>query len=227
MNLVAHKLGPAIAAGNSVILKPAAQTPLSSFFIAEMFEQAGLPAGVLNVVSGSGRTVGETIVTDDRVQKITFTGSPAVGIGIRNKAGLKKVTLELGSNSAVIIDNNVDIDTIIGRCVTGAFSYQGQVCISLQRMYVHEALYESFVHTFSDATNALRVGNPLDPATDVSALISPSDTERVLSWIEEAVQNRARVAAGVLWKVLFFAPPFLSVSIRICVFPVRKCLARL
>ncbi|MGG3469491.1 aldehyde dehydrogenase family protein [Neobacillus pocheonensis] len=196
MNLVAHKVGPALAAGNTVVLKPANQTPLSAFFIAELFAEAGLPAGALNVVTGSGSLIGERIVADARVSKISFTGSPAVGIGIRNKAGLKRVTLELGSNAAVIIDKGVNLEKIIPRCVMGAFSFQGQVCISLQRIYVAEELYEEFVTRFVESTRQLKIGSPLDPATDISALISPKDVERALSWIEEAIAHGARVAVG-------------------------------
>lgn len=196
MNLVAHKVGPAIAAGNPIVLKPASQTPLSSYFLAELLEEAGLPAGALNVVTGSGRVVGDKLVTDDRVKVITFTGSPAVGIGIRNKAGLKRVTLELGSNAALIIDNGVDVDKVINRTVVGAFSNQGQVCISLQRIYVHENVYDVFVEKFVAATKNLKVGDPLDPQTDVSALISKGDVGRTLEWIEEAKQNGAEIATG-------------------------------
>ncbi|MBT2734609.1 aldehyde dehydrogenase family protein [Bacillus sp. ISL-7] len=196
MNLVAHKVGPAIAAGNTIVLKPASQTPLSSFFIAELLEEAGLPKGALNVVTGAGRVVGDKLVTDPRVSMITFTGSPSVGIGIRNKAGLKRVTLELGSNAAVIIDRNVDIDKIISRCVTGAFSNQGQVCISLQRIYAHEDVYDSFVERFVEATKKLTLGDPLNPETDVSALISPNDVKRTLLWIDEAKQAGATIATG-------------------------------
>ncbi|NHM30688.1 aldehyde dehydrogenase family protein [Neobacillus terrae] len=196
MNLVAHKVGPAIAAGNSIVLKPATQTPLSALFIAELFQEAGLPAGALNVVTGGGRVVGETIVTDERVDMVTFTGSPEVGMGIRNKAGLKRVTLELGSNAAVIIDKGVKIDKIIDRCVEGAFSNQGQVCISLQRIYAHEEVYEELVKKFVEATELLKLGNPLDPETQVSALISPNDVERTITWINEAKELGATVAAG-------------------------------
>jgi acyl-CoA reductase-like NAD-dependent aldehyde dehydrogenase len=219
MNLVAHKLGPAIAAGNTIVLKPASQTPLSAYFIAELFEQAGLPKGALNVVTGSGKTVGDKLVTDERISMITFTGSPAVGIGIRNKAGLKKVTLELGSNSAVIVDEDVDVDSIIQRCVVGSFSFQGQVCISLQRIYVHEKRYEEFVKKFIAATKQLKVGDPLDPKTDVSALITPNDVERTLQWIEEAKQGGATVATGgerrgniLLPTVILHARPDMKVS---------------
>ncbi|WP_425415444.1 aldehyde dehydrogenase family protein [Peribacillus loiseleuriae] len=196
MNLVAHKVGPAIAAGNTIVLKPASQTPLSSLFIAELLQEAGLPKGALNVVTGGGRVVGDKLVTDSRVNMITFTGSPAVGIGISNKAGLKRVTLELGSNAAVIIDKGVDIDKIISRCVMGAFSNQGQVCISLQRIYAHEEIYDRFVEKFIEATKLLKVGDPLNPETDVSALISQNDVERTLNWIEEAKQDGAAIATG-------------------------------
>jgi acyl-CoA reductase-like NAD-dependent aldehyde dehydrogenase len=196
MNLVAHKVGPAIASGNTIVLKPASQTPLSSFFIAELLEEAGLPAGALNVVTGSGRTVGNKLVTDERVSMITFTGSPAVGIGIRNKAGLKKVTLELGSNAAVIVDQGVDVSKIVARCVTGAFSNQGQVCISLQRVYVHESVYDEFVDKFVAETGKLVIGDPLHQNTDVSALISSVDVERGLSWIGEAEKAGAKIVVG-------------------------------
>lgn len=196
MNLVAHKVGPAIAAGNTIVLKPASQTPLSALFIAGIFEEAGLPAGVLNVVTGPGGTVGEAIVEDDRVSMVTFTGSPSVGIGIRNKAGLKKTTLELGSNSALIIDKDIDIDQIIDRCIMGAFSNQGQVCISLQRVYAHEDVYEEFVAKFTEAAKKLKIGNPLDPDTYISALISKGEAERALSWIEETKGSAATITAG-------------------------------
>jgi len=196
MNLVAHKVGPAIASGNTIVLKPASQTPLTSLFLAELLQEAGLPDGVLNVVTGSGSIVGDRLVSDDRVKAITFTGSPAVGIGLRSKAGLKRVTLELGSNSALIVDKGVDLDAMIPRAVTGAFSFAGQVCISLQRAYVHEDLYEEFVEKFVAQTKKLKLGSPLDPETDVSAVISPKDAERAVSWIEEARASGAVVATG-------------------------------
>lgn len=196
MNLVAHKVGPAIAAGNTIILKPASQTPLSALFIAELFQKAGLPDGVLNVVTGAGRIVGDAIVEDDRVNMVTFTGSPGVGIGIRKKAGLKRTTLELGSNAAVIIDKGVEVDRVIDRCIMGAFSNQGQICISLQRIYVHEEVYEEFTAKFVEAAKKLKLGDPLDSETYISALISQGDLDRSLSWIEEAKQAGAIVATG-------------------------------
>lgn len=196
MNLVAHKVGPAIASGNTVVLKPASQTPLTSYFIGELLAEAGLLKGALNIVTGAGSLIGNKLVTDNRVKKISFTGSPAVGIGIRNQAGLKKVTLELGSNAAVIIDENVNIDKLIPRVVSGAFAFQGQVCISVQRIYVHEKMYDLFVDKFVAATKELKLGDPLDPTTDVSALISPQDVKRTLSWIEEAKGQGAIIATG-------------------------------
>jgi acyl-CoA reductase-like NAD-dependent aldehyde dehydrogenase len=196
MNLVAHKVGPAVAAGNTIVLKPARQTPLSALFIAQLFEEAGLPKGALNVVTGSGNTIGTQIVQDSRVQMITFTGSQEVGVSIRHQAGLKKVTLELGSNSAVIIDRDVDVSQIIPRCVTGSFSYQGQVCISLQRVYIHEEVYDKFVQAFVEETKTRKVGNPLDETVHLSALISKQDVERSLQWIGEAKATGATVLAG-------------------------------
>lgn len=196
MNLVAHKVGPAIAAGNTIVLKPASQTPLSSYKIAEYFHNAGLPAGALNVVTGSGKTVGDVLITDDRVKKVTFTGSPAVGKYIRENAGLKRVTLELGSNSAAIIDKDVAISKIIPRVVNGAFAYQGQVCISVQRVFVHESMYDAFAEAFVAESKKLRIGNPLEEDTDISALISREDVKRAKSWVDEAVARGAELALG-------------------------------
>lgn len=196
MNLVAHKVGPALAAGNSVVLKPASQTPLSAYKMAELFHEAGLPAGILNVVTGSGRMVGDALMKDDRVKMITFTGSPEVGKYIRENAGLKRVTLELGSNSALIVDENTNIDSIISRVVTGAFSFQGQVCISIQRIFVHQSLFEEFVEAFKKETAKLQIGNPLDENTDLSAMISRGDVDRAKSWIDDAVSNGANLAYG-------------------------------
>ncbi|WP_286230504.1 aldehyde dehydrogenase family protein [Neobacillus mesonae] len=196
MNLVAHKVGPAVASGNSIVLKPASQTPLTALYIAQLFKEAGLPDGVLNVVTGAGSVVGEEIIRDHRVAMITFTGSPGVGIAIRNKAGLKRTTLELGSNAAVILDKDTNVDSVVDRHVTGAFSNQGQVCISLQRVYAHEDVYEEFVEKFAAKAKELKIGDPLDPETYISALISKKETERALGWIEEAKQNGAVVVTG-------------------------------
>ncbi len=196
MNLVAHKVGPALAAGNTVVLKPAEQTPLSSFLLAELLEQAGLPAGALNVVTGDGKTVGDTIVTDDRVKALSFTGSPAVGISIRSRSCLKKVTLELGSNSGLIIDKDTDVAAMIDRAVSGAFGNQGQVCISVQRIYVHEHIFDTFVEQFVTAAAKLKLGDPLEEDTDVAAMISEKEQKRALEWIAEAIEQGAEVVCG-------------------------------
>ena len=194
MNLVAHKVGPALAAGNTIVLKPAEQTPLSAYYIANLLQEAGLPDGALNVVSGDGKTIGDVLVSDPRIAHITFTGSPAVGTSIRSQAGLKRVTLELGSNAAVIVDQDADLDKVVPRCVTGAFTYQGQVCISLQRIYVHSAIADEFIR--AEAAKQVVTGDPLNPDTVVSALITAKDVQRTLEWIEEAKQAGATVAAG-------------------------------
>ncbi|WP_411346926.1 aldehyde dehydrogenase family protein [Paenibacillus sp. WLX2291] len=196
MNLVAHKVGPALAAGNTVVLKPAEQTPLSSLLLAQLLEEAGLPAGALNVVTGDGKTVGDVIVTDDRVKALSFTGSPGVGISIRSRSGLKKVTLELGSNSGLIIDRDTNIDGMIERAVSGAFGNQGQVCISVQRIYVHEEIFDTFVQKFVEATGKLKLGDPLSEDTDVAAMIAPKEQKRALEWIGEAIEQGAKVACG-------------------------------
>lgn len=196
MNLVAHKVGPAIAAGNAIVLKPAEQTPLSAYFIADLLKEAGLPDGVLNVVSGDGKTIGDVLVSDPRVAHITFTGSPAVGKSIRSQAGLKRVTLELGSNAAVIVDQDADLDKVIPRCVTGAFTNQGQVCISLQRIYVHRDIVEEFIKRFAERAKQVITGDPLNPDTIVSALITSKDVRRALGWIDEAKQAGAELVAG-------------------------------
>ncbi len=195
-NLVAHKVGPAIAAGNSVVLKPASQTPFSAYFTAELFHKAGLPAGALNVVTGSGSVIGEVLVQDERVAMITFTGSPPVGKEIKAKTGLKKVLLELGSNSAVIIDQGVDLDSLVDRCVVGAFSFQGQICISLQHIYVHRSLYDEMCSRMVAATQKLQGGDPAKTSTDYSALISEKDAQRVQQWIEDAEVAGASVLCG-------------------------------
>lgn len=209
MNLVAHKVGPAIATGNSVVLKPASQTPLSAYKIAELFHKAGLPEGALNVVTGSGSTVGDVLMKDDRIKMITFTGSPEVGKYIRENSGLKKVTLELGSNSAVIVDEGINIEKVVPRIVTGAFAYQGQVCISVQRIFVHEAIFDAFVEFFVTETRKLKMGNPINEETDISAMISVEDTERAGNWVKEATDNGAILASGGIYEQGIFQPTVL------------------
>lgn len=210
LNLVAHKIGPAIAAGNSVILKPAGQTPLSAYFIAKLFEEAGLPKGVLNVVTGKGSIIGNQMVGSDKVDMITFTGSPKVGLEINTNAGLKKVSLELGSNAALIIDENTNLEDIAKSCALGAFSNQGQICISLQRIYIMENEFQKFIELFKKETQSLVCGDPLETSTDVSSLISKADLERSLAWIEEAKNEGADVVIGGFEKNNVLYPTILT-----------------
>lgn len=196
-NLVAHKVGPAFAAGNTIVLKPASQTPLCALALAELWQEVGFPKGSLNVITGKGSVVGEALVRDSRIAGMTFTGSPEVGIALKSKAGLKKVTLELGSNAAAIIDRHADLtEAMIERCAWGAFVYNGQVCISLQRIYVHESLYTEFLTRFVAAVSQLKVGDPLELDTDVTALISKGDVNRMDAWVKEAIALGAHVAFG-------------------------------
>jgi acyl-CoA reductase-like NAD-dependent aldehyde dehydrogenase len=195
-NLVAHKVGPAIAAGNTIVLKPAEQTPLSALMLAELFQEAGLPDGVLNIVTGKGTELGEVLTTHPLVRKISFTGSPEVGRLIQRQADLRRTTLELGSNAALIIDQGTDIAAIVERCVSGAFVYNGQVCISLQRIFVHQSLYEEFKKQFVVAAARLVIGSPLEEDTDVTSLISDKAAQRIMDWIDEAVAAGAVLEAG-------------------------------
>jgi acyl-CoA reductase-like NAD-dependent aldehyde dehydrogenase len=195
-NLMMHKVGPALAAGNAVIHKPASTTPLSALRFARVMEEAGAPAGAYNVVTGSGSLVGDALVNSPHVAMITFTGSREVGLAIRAKAGLKRVTLELGSNSALVIEPDADVDVAVARSVVGSFSHSGQVCISVQRIYVHESIADEFLAKFAAATGKLRIGHPFEESTDISSLITEEEAVRVESWIEEAKRNGARVVCG-------------------------------
>ncbi|MFC1733792.1 aldehyde dehydrogenase family protein, partial [candidate division KSB1 bacterium] len=197
LNLAAHKLAPAIASGCPVILKPASMTPLSGIELVKAFVDAGVPEGGISVLVGPGSTVGESLITDRRVDKISFTGSRAVGEHIVQNAGLKKVTMELGSNSGIVVDKTIpDFDFCVKRSVFGAFYYQGQVCISVQRIYIHADLYDRFVDACIREAGKLRIGNPLDDNTDVGPMISETESERVESWVNEAVSQGARVIHG-------------------------------
>src|SRR3990172_818028 len=196
LNLVGHKVAPALAAGNTVVLKPATTTPLTAVRLGEILMEAGLPDGVFNLVFGGGGTVGDWLVTDPRVAKITFTGSPPVGERIMSRAGLKKVTLELGNNSRTIIEEDADIDQAVPRCVVSSFANSGQICISLQRLYLHEKIADQFTEKFLAATARLKVGNPLERDCDVGPMISEEEAERAESWMKEAVAQGAKVLIG-------------------------------
>ena len=196
LNLVAHKVAPALAAGNSVVLKPASATPLSSVRLCQILEQAGVPAGAVNLLVGPGHSLGEWLVSDPRVCKVTFTGSPAVGARILAIAGIKKVTLELGNAAPVIIAPDGDIEAAAKRCALGAYYNSGQVCISVQRIYPMKAVYEPFTEQFRAASAALVVGDPLDERVDIGPMISEDEARRVESWVGEAQQGGAQLILG-------------------------------
>ena len=219
LNLVAHKIAPALAAGCAVVLKPAAQTPLSALFLAELESEAGLPPGWLNVVCGGSSDIGDVLVGDDRVKLISFTGSVPVGWGIRQRAPRKRVNLELGNATPVIVAADADLEDAATRLAANAFSFAGQSCISVQRIYVERAAYDAFLEGFLPKVEALRVGDPADDDTDVGPLISTSDRDRVLEWIEEAKSQGATVLTGGTLEgellrptVIADAPPEAKVS---------------
>ena len=234
LNLVAHKVGPALAAGNTVVLKPAEETPLTSVRMAECFREAGLPDGVLEIVHGDGPTTGEALVRHPVPAKVSFTGSPPVGEHILAVAGLKRVTLELGNNSGAIVEADANVDMALPRTVMSAFSNSGQVCLSLQRLYVHETIFDEFLQRFVAATNALKVGNPVDQDCDVGPMISDDAADRADEWIKEAISQGATVVAGgrrdgrMLWPtVITNTTPDMNVMCReafaplVCVIPYR------
>jgi acyl-CoA reductase-like NAD-dependent aldehyde dehydrogenase len=185
LNLVAHKIAPALAAGCPVVLKPAATTPLSALFLAELEAEAGLPAGWLNVVSGSSSEIGDAIVEDERVKLITFTGSGEVGWGIAARAARKRVKLELGNATPAIVCADAPADTA-AKLAANAFSFAGQSCISVQRIFVLAGAWDTFVADFVPKVEALKIGDPGDPDTDVGPVISDGDRERILEWIRES-----------------------------------------
>jgi acyl-CoA reductase-like NAD-dependent aldehyde dehydrogenase len=196
LNLGLHKIAPALAGGNAVVHKPAGVTPLSALRLARAIEEAGAPRGAYNIVTGDGSAIGAALTDHPDVAMITFTGSREVGLGIRARAGMKRVTLELGANSAAILEPDCDLDMAVARCVTGAYAHSGQVCISVQRIYVHASIAKEFLERFVAAATKLRVGHPCEETTDISSLITEREAMRVEAWIAEAVANGARLLCG-------------------------------
>ncbi|OYW10418.1 MAG: hypothetical protein B7X34_04610 [Acidobacteriia bacterium 12-62-4] len=206
LNLSLHKIGPAIAGGNAVVHKPASATPVSALRLARLFAEAGLPPGALNVIPGPGSSVGPILVGNEAIAMVTFTGSAEVGVALRAKAGLQRMTLELGSNSAVIVAADADIEDAARRCAAAAFANSGQVCISLQRIFVADAVAVAFHEALMAATEKLTIGHPLDEATEVSSLVSAAEADRVAAWVGEAGgsvtrSGRATIAPVVLREV--------------------------
>ncbi|OLD62378.1 MAG: aldehyde dehydrogenase [Acidobacteria bacterium 13_1_40CM_2_68_5] len=195
LNLVAHKLAPALAIGSSMVLKPARQTPLEALTLAEIVHEAGAPAGAFNVVNCEP-AVGERLATDDRFPFLTFTGSVGVGWRLKQKAWKKRVTLELGGNAACIVHSDADLDYAVSKCLAGGFAQAGQSCISVQRILVHEPIYGVFERKFLEGVAKLKVGDPKDPATVVGPVIDAASADRIVSWISEAKSAGARLLAG-------------------------------
>jgi acyl-CoA reductase-like NAD-dependent aldehyde dehydrogenase len=196
LNLAMHKIGPALAAGNSVVHKPSGNTPLSALRLARLIQEAGAPRGAYNVVTGPGGKLGPQLIKDPRVALITFTGSVPVGEQIRAQVGLRRATLELGSNSSVILEADSDLDVMVPRCVTGSFAHSGQVCISVQNIYVQESISKEFLDRFVAATGKLKIGHPLEESTEVSSLITTTEAERVEQWIGRAQAQGAHLVTG-------------------------------
>src|SRR5437762_5845007 len=195
LNLVAHKVAPAIACGCPLVLKPAPQTPLTALLLAEAVQQAGWPDGGLNVIPLSNEDAG-LLVSDDRLKLISFTGSAPVGWQIKKNAGKKKVILELGGNAGVIVHSDADLQYAADRCVAGGFAYAGQTCISVQRILVERSVYGKFTDLLLNGVKKLKIGDPLEESTDLGPLIRESDAIRASQWIEEAVRAGARLLIG-------------------------------
>ena len=209
LNLAAHKLAPAIASGNPIVLKPPSKDPLTMLAVAEIVAETALPAGAVSVLPMT-RDLGDRMVGDDRFKLLTFTGSPAVGWDMKARAGRKKVVLGLGGNAGVIVDRSAELGWAVRRIVTGAFSYSGQVCISVQRVFVHEAVWDEFMARFLEAARGLKVGDPLDPATDVGPMVDAAAVERTRAWVDEARSMGAKVLLGGTADGLYCSPTVLT-----------------
>jgi len=208
-NLVAHKIAPALAAGNPVLLKPAPQTPLTALLLAEIFEATGAPPGMLSVLPCRNE-VAEIMVADDRIKALTFTGSTKVGWYLKTKAGKKKLLLELGGNAGAIVDKDADLDNAARRCAVAAFAYAGQVCVSLQRLYVHRAVYPAFVERLLAVVGRLKLGDPMDEATVVGPMIDDRAAARGEQLIAETVAAGGRVLIGGTRQGRLLAPTVLA-----------------
>jgi len=213
LNLAAHKVAPALAAGNSVVLKPATETPLADLQMAAILEQSGLPEEAINVITGRGEEIGPGLISDERVRMLSFTGSLAVGRTLMATAGIRKTTMELGSNSAVIVMADADADLAAERIVAGAFALAGQVCISVQRVYAQRPLFDRLAEMVSEGASRLAVGDPREETTDMGPMISESAVDRAQSWIEEALEAGGRCASGgrregaLLWPTVLTEVP--------------------
>lgn len=218
LNLVAHKVAPAMASGNPILLKPSPKTPLTALVLGEIVDGAGWPAGGLNIVNCTNEQAGR-IWKDERIRKLTFTGSAKVGWALKALAGERKVTLELGGNAGVIVHGDTDLDFAAKRCALGAFSNAGQVCISVQRIFVEKGVFEDFRDRFLASCKALKTGDPLDEATDIGPMIDEASARRAEEWVLEAVAGGARVLSGGRRKGNMMEPTVLTGtkhSMKVC-----------
>lgn len=210
LNLVAHKVGPAIASGNAMIVKPATATPISALLLAEAFEYAGLPPKILSVLTGKGSVIGEILVTHPAIRMVSFTGGLETGESIAKKAGLKKISMELGSNSPVIVLNDAEIETAIESTVSGAFYAAGQNCLGVQRIYIEQEIYETFTSQFVDRVQQYRVGDKMLDTTDMGPMINESEAMRVERWVDEAIKMGANKLIGGKRNGAFYSPTVLT-----------------
>ncbi|HKF86163.1 MAG TPA: aldehyde dehydrogenase family protein [Candidatus Limnocylindrales bacterium] len=209
LNLAAHKVAPAIASGNPIVLKPPSKDPLVMLAVAEILDAAGVPEGAVSILPMS-RELGDRMVSDERFKLLSFTGSPSVGWRMKERAGKKKVVLELGGNAGVVVDKSADLGWAVKRTLVGAFAYSGQVCISVQRMFVHEDIWDPFMEQFLAGVAALKLGDPADPTTDVGPMVDEKAASRTQQWVDEARALGGQVLAGGTADGAFFPPTVLT-----------------
>lgn len=209
MNLAVHKIAPAIAAGCPIVLKPASATPLSTLELAEIISMTDLPKGSVSILP-MNRTTGNLLVSDARIQLLSFTGSPEIGWELKKQSSKKKVVLELGGNAGVIISKNTDLNHIIGKCVSGAFSYSGQICIHAQRFFIHPDIFNVFIKKMIDASKALVVGDPMNKDTQLSVMIDEENAKRTEAWVNEALTHGAKLLCGGKRTGKFYEPTILT-----------------
>jgi acyl-CoA reductase-like NAD-dependent aldehyde dehydrogenase len=195
LNLVGHKVAPALASGNSIIIKPSRKTPLTALLLAEVFQTSGLPKSALQVMPMDTKNM-DLVLGDERIKMISFTGSADVGWKLKSQSGKRMITLELGGNAPVIIDESANIEKSIERTTMGAFAYAGQVCISVQRVYIHEKLFDEWTEKFVENAKNLKTGNPLDESTELSVMIDEKAAEKAQKWVNEAKENSAEILCG-------------------------------
>jgi acyl-CoA reductase-like NAD-dependent aldehyde dehydrogenase len=209
LNLAAHKIAPAIASGNPIVLKPPSKDPLTMLTVAEIIEEAGAPMGSVSILPMS-RELGDRMVSDERFKLLTFTGSPSVGWRMKERAGKKRVVLELGGNAGVIVDKTADLDWAVKRCLVGAYAYAGQVCISVQRMFIHADIWDEFMPKLIEGAKALKLGDPLDPQTDVGPMVDGNAASRTQRWVDEALADGGKALLGGTANGTFFPPTILT-----------------